>query len=373
MKEPNNLYYRAILIGLSFLLFACGNSNSDKIVDSFIQDIVKDIEQLSVKSTIEISVSKHDIFKPMLPRMDNNGNFIIINSPIWEIFLIDPSGELLAKAGGHGQAPGKFLNVSPPVITEDNRLFILDQNQQRVTEYLVTSQDILFQRVISLDVNYSLLPTGARYRFLYLADAGIFGVFIVPKGMMRNEFHIYRLDEIFTPIEKVIAFEEHYPNILLSHLAVSNIGWFTDEFHLNYFYKDSLVVYSKNLVDGTTLQNSLTDRHRDRVSNELNKALIDSRYASVLNDPILNNRRSNDSETLLPILQSSFGDGNSIVSQITYYGGDYVALLHYNLQTKERKWIKMHPDFYLHGISGNTIYGLINRWNGETTILIKEI
>lgn len=336
--------------------------NTGVSTDSFSESIIRELGELSLSSITILQLDDQNIFTPTLPARDHNGNYIIFNAGDSRIYLIDKSGNVLDRAGGEGHGPGEFMGLNDPVITAKNHLFILDHSQKRVTEYKIKENKLEFLRVETLTPTGGIHPTGSECRYIYATEKGIVGMYTIPKGfvqgVMRRNIALYLFDDKFKTTELIKEFEGHYPDILFGGVTVSNIGWFVNGNTLNYYYTDSLKIYSIDLDTQVIKRIALTNSHRDRIQTDMNQKNIDARFSSIMNMPGM---RGSGSSPKLPIVHNAFGEGNIFVTQISYFGGDYTALVVYNLQTGSKRGIKAPPSFYLHGVYGNEIYGLINR------------
>jgi hypothetical protein len=354
-------------------LVLCANCSqkvvSDDDVDPFIETITSSLSEVNIVSTTALLTDESDIFIPMHPRRDYNGNYILVEGQRWYISLLDKKGAILDRVGGAGQGPGEFQGISQIEIAPNNQLYVLDTPQRRITHYNVTEDKLEFVRVISIEFQTNISHSTNQLRNIHVSDAGIYGIIATPRP--ERKFELYKLNTSFQPVEKILELEEHFPNIYLSNNRLTNTSWFFSESTFNYVYLDSMVIYSVDLNTYVTERYTLHEPHIQRNANSLNHHYIAERFASGTTGNV-SNSGSNTNLELAQIFRATRHE-NIFVVDIIYYGGTHSYLLLFDKTKNDIKYLKAPPGFFIESFVGDEIIGLRVRADATNDVLILNL
>ena len=197
------------------------------------------------------------------------------------------------------------------------------------------------------------------------------GVLATP-GFSRR-FYLMELDSLLQPIKQHIEIPAHFPKIHFSQSQITNGEWFTGETTFNYFFFDSLVVYSYDVISQQTSRLVLQDPYQNRLTNSMNHDFIALKYGGIPSH--LPSNRKDDLGDNYELIQASkmSQDQNRIAVNLLYYGGEYSILILYDLMSGEKKFIKAPPDFNMSYLWNNTITGVVVVPNKPNQVVVLEI
>lgn len=354
-----------ITLTILLITLALTSCKSDSVrsydgnLDEFYQVLTEDIDRLDIIFEQTIDVGSLDIYIPMHPILDMNGNIILVNGADWTIHQINTSGELLATVGKFGSGPREFRMINSLSMGSENMLYALDAELSRVTVYSVTNSDISFEKSIAFTRNNNSQSNIQISRDFFRRDSLYYGVGISPRP--NRGVNLVKFDDELISSSTLFDFPLHFPDIFGGNSRLTNQGWSMNSDDFIYFYYDSLVVNMFNPGSSKQRRVLVLESHFDRFMNETNIAHMKEAFGYEAT-----------SRVKLPILIRAFQYGDTIITDVAYYGGDKGLLLHHDLKSGVTSYILTPPDFYLSAFRENTLVGiLVDRKDGNSLHLIK--
>jgi len=354
----------------SIVLFSsCSPSKDspDRTVDAFTAVVVDGLKEMEITNVFELPLEQHEIYYPMHTVQDNSGRYILVNGVEWEIILLSSDGELVHRTGGNGRGPGEFTAINHVEITDDNQLYVLDLTQNRVTHFSISDNEIEFVKIISIPIS----TDSGHYRSIHHINGKFWGVLATSE--FNRRFYLLELDSLLQPIREHIEIPAHFPNIHFSQSQITNGDWFSGDTTFNYFFYDSLVVYSYDVTTERKSRHILREPHQNRQVRGMNQDFIEEKFGgnptSLPTDR--NTNTTNDYDLIQTRNMSRYVD--MIVTAILYYGGEHTTLILYDVSTGEKRFIKAPSDFHISYFSNNTLIGEQVIPGGPNLVIVLQL
>lgn len=238
----------------------------------------------------------HDLFRVSAALNLDDGRVVVADRGMSELRFFDPSGSLLSVAGGRGEGPGEFRNITWLAATGDS-LFVFDGSAVRMSVFSLDGRfvrDFGFGGQASRATAIGLFADGSfagRETVLLQTDGGG----LPPAGLQRPEILVVRLaraGELLDTLGRFPGAERHISvnmeggqtavQILTpllartpSHVVLADRLWSgtQDAAELRVFRRDGRLL---RIVRTGRAPEPVTDRHRE--------ALIAKRLESVPDD-----------------------------------------------------------------------------------------
>lgn len=334
--------YSAIIVSCMFL--SCNLEHDRNDIQTYYHNLTSDLNQVDIQDIHILDFDRTNIAHPMYPTIDGNGNYIIVDGVTWTINLIATDGSLLSQVGGIGRGPGEFMGINQILVDNSSTLRVLDLSQSRVTSYAISSNQLVFSDVQTINTTNS----GGRIRSLHSIDDRLWGVFASSQPNLSLAF--FELDENYEPLESIVQIPVHHPNIILQN-RTNNVRWATSQSTLSYIYFDSLSVYKYDVTTNILSRHPLLSKHFDRNPDLDILEYISQEYSHI---------QAPEGNAKLPQLTYLGGYGDRLITSLLYLGGDHTLLFLLDLNDLDYRYIKAPPSFFLYNIFENRITGVVN-------------
>ena len=95
--------------------------------------------------------------------IDDHGRLIVLDAGEHRLVVISPTGKRLQYLGRRGAGPGEFLSPMAITVTAKGRVFVVDPQTSRLTEYVASPDSVRYVRDWPLQVRgYDLCAAGER-------------------------------------------------------------------------------------------------------------------------------------------------------------------------------------------------------------------
>lgn len=216
-------HFRTILHSLIiFLLFSC-SPDHNKNLNEYQKAIINKIKPaetskdfLNVYDTIFIKLDKDLILdtNPIICATPNR--YIIVNSFMKNIIIIDTTGNVINIFGSDGEGPGEFRNVQSVCVDEKSNIYLFDNSLGRISKYTGNGVFVSFIKIKELNQYIRHISAYKNYVFFHHAPINDFNGFVTRSDSAGN-------NKTFLP--KLNGFEPYYERGFLDGALIrDNLG-----------------------------------------------------------------------------------------------------------------------------------------------------
>lgn len=309
----------------------------------------------------------------------NQCDLIIVDNADKTIKLVKSNGDVISEAGGEGDGPGEFRSLINPHYGPDDRLYIIDGDLFRISEFIIDNGELVF--VNSTPFKY---PPNYHLQSIFVDEDDRFGVFSNFESYFEpdNEYFLYRLNDKFEIVERLLEVQGNkrpkyeFPEftMYLDNIFAERSYW---SFSKDWFYfirshQSNIKAY--NLQSGQLKYIDLELGKRENVGGKLTKFIKEEfgslnhevdedQYWKVLEDsdylPIFWGLYAKDNVLLLPMFFPSIENGLS---------------LYIDQKTEDVKFFKIPHGLDRMSVCDQTVYGIDYITDtGERDILSIEL
>lgn len=192
----NCKFFFILLITLS----ACSSENQIDTVDTNNQQQFLSADVVTTHLESETEVMDVEINTPLHILQADKDLLVVVDSPSWNINLMNHSGSIIDSAGGSGAGPGEFNLINSVHIIDGNRLLVLDRRLLRVTIYGLKNDRFRLHEVKNTDAvkDYSIED-------IYVVDGQWYGVLQKRAGETRD-YELHTLDRNLNTTGSILTF-----------------------------------------------------------------------------------------------------------------------------------------------------------------------
>ncbi len=352
-----------IIINLIWVALFTSCSSDDALnKDAFSDSFTNGIEESFTKIDVDINdfPGTDSIFEPVWLFLPKECNALIIGDNSDKTFsVLNREGHLLSKVGGEGRGPGEYGSVIWAHIGSDQKLYVIDALQFRISKYSFENGNLIYEDSFSYRNQTNHFLTS-----VYITEFGKYGLYQESEGFMHSEnrFLLYRLNDDFSPSEFILSIPSHQRQKFETPDFVyytpfryrSQTKWYLDD---EWFYSlstDSTDLFRYNIrsketetIDFLQLEEryntpQFTASVKDYYSNA-----EDEDYWSVLDEidriPFFGGLFVKDEIVYLTVLPTPGLEGMTLVL---------------NMETEEVKYFRTPQEFSPRGICDETIFGI---------------
>ena len=306
-------------------------------------------------------------------------DLIIVDNADKTIKLVKPNGDVMSEAGGEGDGPGEFRSLINPYIGPDDRLYIIDGDLFRISEFIIDNDELVF--VNSTPFKY---PPDYHLQSIFVDGDDRFGVFSKFESYFEpdNEYFLYRLDDNFQIVERLLEIpgnerpKYEFPEftMYLENIFAKRSYW---SFSKGWFYfirshQSNITAY--NLQSGQLKHIDLELGKRENTDGEL-ATFIKEEYGS-LNHEVDKDQYwavLEESEHL-PIFWEIYAKDNVLLLPIFFPSFEYGLSLYIDEKTEDVIFFKIPHGLDRMSVCGQTVYGIdFITDTGERDILSIEL
>lgn len=340
--------------------------------DDFIENIERNFTEIEADSIVYLS--SDSIYQPSrLVSSDNCNHLIIGDASDHSIVLINKNGELISKVGGEGRGPGEFQSILDLHIGSDNRLYVLDGLEFRISIFTIGANSLDYIKSVAFKN-----PANHFLTSLHITEFGQFGVYQESDGYFsaENHFLLYRLDKDFNPQELLLRMpgnerqkvETSNFTYYAPYKYLSRTIWYFDNEWFHYITTTNSFVHKYNVRTG--IQEEITIHPFDNRANSPDYIqsvkdhypVEDESYWSSLNE--IEN---------LPFFNGLLVDGNHIYVTLLPSPGFDGKTLVIEPESEEIKYFQTPQEFSPRTVCDRFIYGIDFNVSGEYQMMGFEL
>lgn len=370
------VFKKYLVLLLLFHIISCGNGNSalNEYSDRYIEDLKDRLTELNISERVIALPS--EIFIPhMIEPLINRGHFLIIDQLDKKIVLINGDGDVLSSAGGEGRGPGEFEMFSQLHIGVDDRIYIHDPSQFRITVYDIIQDELIYIESISYKN-----PTDYQLYSIFVLESGIFGMYHYSEGFMsspENHYSLYQLDEHLNPVKQLVDIPGNerrirdYGSMILfaPHDYLQKTYWNIDRDKIYYSSTHDSAIHFYDFVENkydsiNLLQLQERENHHDFI--ETTKYLYDyhdnKEYWEVL-----------ESLKILPIFSGLWVDKGILLQSVLPFPGEDGMMIYTDLATREVKYFNIPDGIQYSAFKNNVFYGIYPDHEDSYYLIVIEM
>ncbi len=368
------IYYYTRLLAFSLLLFSLFSCNKENSTGDGLNtgSFIKKVEtQYAEKEIYSVSSLGSDpSYQPTWLISFNGCSQLIVADPFEKIIvLLNGEGVELSRAGGIGRGPGEFQSILHLHIGKDNRLYVVDALEFRISIYTIIDKKLEYVKSVPFKN-----PSNYYLNSVYVTEHGNFGVYQVFESYFTpdNKFFLYRLDDNFSPIEQLLEMPGHERRkIESSHFTfyspykyLSQTIWYYDSERFYFITTIESIVHAYDVTTGEKEKITYLKLDERANSNEFTRS-VKSSY------PVEDEDYWDTLEQIdkLPLFNGFLANGEDLYLALMPTPGKDGMLLALNLDSEEVTTIRTPQEFIPRTACRNSIFGINFRTDADSEIL----
>lgn len=367
---------------LCVISYSCNSeSGFDRRVTTsiFFDEMTSSYEEISVQSS-DLPLTEHvfDIRRLLKISKCSNSKFILIDHSTKQIILADSEENELYRTGGEGRGPGEFQSIIWAGLGNDNRLYVVDGLQFRISVYDINDSSLKFTNTLSYKN-----PSNLFLSSIYITEHGKYGIYQDSEGFFseQNRFVLFSLDKTFAPVEKLLEMPGHERQkyetsgftMYTPHEYRHQTHWYVDN---NWFY------YAKS-------DDSAIDRYHLQTGEkqEITFLKMEKRANSTtFSDLVIRTYLENDDDEYdkeywealheiedLPLFTSLLVKDPFIYLTLLPTPGSEGITLQLDLNKQETRYFRTPQEFIPRAVCGNSVYGIDFRVRNTQQVVKVEL
>lgn len=341
--------------------------------DPFFKEIYTILNEEQSHAQQYINPRNLNIAIPIQVRTVKQGGFIVADGKTNQIKLLDNNGYTLSQAGAKGRGPGEFGTINHIQVDDRGRMYVVDIKLKRISVFSIARQQVLYEQ--SFPLSYE---SEGYLKALHVGPQGRYGVYSskVLFKQDRNRHTLYRLNKRFEPVENVLEMPGNRRianelGIMIKHPLGPRTFW---DFRDSLFYYGTsydFKIHTLNLSTGDTATIAPIDLPPRRKT-PMNTEYLFERLAPIFEvDPVFED--AIDQSDYLPLMDEIVAGRERILLNTYYAGGSDGVIFSIDTRQDRIRYIRIPPNYVVHDLHGNTLYGIDYSDPGNARIMLMEL